>query len=561
MWIGGSAFEPKYLTEGLNMPRKIVKYQVDEKKYFDTSEIFDSLFGKALRVLFRRENQEEEAEKYEKTGRSKRKKSKSSRKEKVPKGAQSESEGKPNGIKTKRLPKGVTSVTEEIPDGAEKQRRLKGIRSGKDKKSSGAKTGEAPKAVVSETGEEPRGAESLEKVKRDKPENNERPQKDKQKTYQSPIKYEKAEKAKLKPIVGANESRRRKRMAKRQLRVGSNKRTTMLVFVLFLSLAGAYFYYQSGGDLGKLTESLRWIKKDAIPLSKDIGKVIVSLPSKIKGIILPEETKKVGKRPAKKPSQIARKPIPKNESPPQPKETAPQKNLLIVKKTQTPDVQETRRPAPRPSYRRVVKETPKPVGKPSYRPPVEQQSHKPAAEMPPPPAVKEPPKPVAHPAKRASQARASSLPAKPPVSYPYSVYLGSYGSLERAQRAVSMYEKKGLSPYWVEVDLGDKGVWFRIFTGYFPNREEAEAYIKKKQIANASSRRTRYANLIGVYHSPHELNRKKITLSKLGYSPYVIAGVNGEALLYAGAFYRKARAEKQHMQLASKGIRCRVVSR
>ncbi|NIU82361.1 MAG: hypothetical protein GWN31_02635, partial [Candidatus Thorarchaeota archaeon] len=58
------------------MLRKLVKYQIDEKKYADTREIFDSLFGKALRILFRRENQEEEAEKYEKKRAKKRKKPK-----------------------------------------------------------------------------------------------------------------------------------------------------------------------------------------------------------------------------------------------------------------------------------------------------------------------------------------------------------------------------------------------------------------------------------------------------------------------------------------------------
>ena len=106
------------------MARKIVKYQVDEKKYSDTSEIFDSLFGKALRILFRRENLEEEAEKYEKKERLKRKKKKRKlvRKEEAPKGAKAEAEEKPKGAKQRHLPKGVTSVTEEIPDGTKKQR-------------------------------------------------------------------------------------------------------------------------------------------------------------------------------------------------------------------------------------------------------------------------------------------------------------------------------------------------------------------------------------------------------------------------------------------------------
>jgi cell division protein FtsN len=111
------------------------------------------------------------------------------------------------------------------------------------------------------------------------------------------------------------------------------------------------------------------------------------------------------------------------------------------------------------------------------------------------------------------------------------------------------------------VDLGEKGIWFRIFAGYFLNKAKAEAYIDEKQITDAKSKSTKYANLIGVYHSQHELNRKRVSLSKLGYSPYVVAGVNGESLLYTGAFYQRARADKQHTQLASRGIRSRVVMR
>ena len=116
------------------MARKIVKYQIDEKKYSDTREIFDSLFGKALRILFRRENLEEEAEKYEKKSRKKRKKRKLVKKDETPRGG--------------KLVVELESVS----------------------------------------------AESLEKLKQDEPRSDERPGRDGEKTSQSPIKYEKAEK-------------------------------------------------------------------------------------------------------------------------------------------------------------------------------------------------------------------------------------------------------------------------------------------------------------------------------------------------------------------------------
>ena len=76
------------------------------------------------------------------------------------------------------------------------------------------------------------------------------------------------------------------------------------------------------------------------------------------------------------------------------------------------------------------------------------------------------------------------------TSYPYSVYLGSYGSLERAEKAIIEYKEDGLSSlYWQEVDLGEKGVWYRIFTGHFENREKGEGFIKEKRLAGAEVKR------------------------------------------------------------------------
>ncbi|UCF86045.1 MAG: SPOR domain-containing protein [Desulfobacteraceae bacterium] len=147
------------------------------------------------------------------------------------------------------------------------------------------------------------------------------------------------------------------------------------------------------------------------------------------------------------------------------------------------------------------------------------------------------------------------------LSYPYSIYLGSYRTIESVEEAISPYRQKGLSPYWVKVDLGNKGVWYRLFAGYFQKRKKAEEFIEEEGIEEAESRHTRYANLLGSYDSEEELNAQKIALSGLGYCPYVVKGVHGESLLYAGAFYHKGRAEKQRAELASKGIQSQVVER
>jgi type II secretory pathway predicted ATPase ExeA/cell division protein FtsN len=145
------------------------------------------------------------------------------------------------------------------------------------------------------------------------------------------------------------------------------------------------------------------------------------------------------------------------------------------------------------------------------------------------------------------------------VTYPYSVLLSSYRALENAQRALEIYRKMGLSGFWVRVDLGDDNVWYRVLTGHFKGREEAEAFIKEKGLVEARSKKIEYANLVGVYISDNALNAKLLELSRLGYCPYIIKGIKGASHLYAGAFYTKQGAETQCSELITDGIQCQVV--
>jgi cell division septation protein DedD len=147
------------------------------------------------------------------------------------------------------------------------------------------------------------------------------------------------------------------------------------------------------------------------------------------------------------------------------------------------------------------------------------------------------------------------------ICYPYAVYLGSYKTIERARKAVAIYREKGLSPYWVEIDLGSRGVWFRVFAGCFRSRAEAEAFAKNHGLPEGQSRQTRYANLIGTYHSDEELDKMIRTLRELGFFPYAINSQANGFFLFTGAFYNKARADKQNKDLASKGIQSLVVER
>jgi cell division septation protein DedD len=163
-------------------------------------------------------------------------------------------------------------------------------------------------------------------------------------------------------------------------------------------------------------------------------------------------------------------------------------------------------------------------------------------------------------------------PAKPTgkeIAYPqlikeqhrYSIYLGSYKTSTQVEKAMSIFQEKGLSPYWARVDLGTKGIWFRLFAGYFPTKETAESYIRKNQIAGAEPGYTKYANFLGSYRSEKDLEAQKAKLISLGFCPYTIKGADGGMLLYSGAFDRVEFAKKNQRDLTSKGILNELVER
>jgi cell division septation protein DedD len=147
------------------------------------------------------------------------------------------------------------------------------------------------------------------------------------------------------------------------------------------------------------------------------------------------------------------------------------------------------------------------------------------------------------------------------ISHPYSLYLGSFRTLERAKRAISIYSKRGLSPYCSKVDFHEKGVWFRVFTGHFQDREKAQKFKERHRLKEGTVKKTAYANLIGTYTRSSELEDRHLSLNKIGYFPYVIKGENGKSRLYVGAFITREGAEQQYHDLKSRGIQSQIVQR
>jgi cell division septation protein DedD len=145
--------------------------------------------------------------------------------------------------------------------------------------------------------------------------------------------------------------------------------------------------------------------------------------------------------------------------------------------------------------------------------------------------------------------------------YPYSIYLSSLKTLDQARRAISVYAGKGIQAYWVKVHFKEKGEWYRIYAGHFRDRQEAEAFAQALGISEKETLKTEYANLVGTYSQPKDVDDKIKAISDLGYSSYTVKGSDGKRMLLVGAYVTEEAAEHQRQDLTAKGIENRVIKR
>lgn len=161
-------------------------------------------------------------------------------------------------------------------------------------------------------------------------------------------------------------------------------------------------------------------------------------------------------------------------------------------------------------------------------------------------------------------APAPALPAPPiikPEPYPYSIRLASFNQFKSVLKELSQYRQKGLSPYFAKVNLGEKGVWWRLFTGYYPSRKAAQAAVTKHNLKGVQVIKTAYANLAGIFSSKNELNDIFKRLDSQGYSPYIIKDAENHLRLFTGAFITKKGVRDQNQDLKADGIDSKVVER
>jgi type II secretory pathway predicted ATPase ExeA/cell division septation protein DedD len=163
-----------------------------------------------------------------------------------------------------------------------------------------------------------------------------------------------------------------------------------------------------------------------------------------------------------------------------------------------------------------------------------------------------------------SAARVEAVAAGSPETFPlhpYSLRASSYQLEERAAQELSEIRQMGLSPYLVKADLGDLGILWRVYIGFYASEEEAKKAKAAHKLSSATVQRTDYACQVGEFSNETDGLNILAKLKKAGYSPYAIQKGRSLFRIYLGAYESKSEAESLQQRLQQKGIKSQVVKR
>lgn len=103
------------------------------------------------------------------------------------------------------------------------------------------------------------------------------------------------------------------------------------------------------------------------------------------------------------------------------------------------------------------------------------------------------------------------------TSRAYSIWLSSCQQQESVQKVLSEYKKINLEPYAVKVDLGENGIWWRIYAGHYETREDAIREKSKYGLTDKIVLKEPYANYADTYDNKNEAVNKKPLIVQKGY--------------------------------------------
>jgi general secretion pathway protein A len=137
---------------------------------------------------------------------------------------------------------------------------------------------------------------------------------------------------------------------------------------------------------------------------------------------------------------------------------------------------------------------------------------------------------------------AAAMPAL--KSTPYILQLGSFNTLGTTLRAVDIYTRRGITVHWTEVQMGEKGLWYRVFAGRFESIDSARQYQKASGLGDAQILFAPWTVLIDRAGSAEQIALVRKRIQSRGVDAYTTSGHDDRQHLCAGAFVTQNRAKE-----------------
>jgi len=125
----------------------------------------------------------------------------------------------------------------------------------------------------------------------------------------------------------------------------------------------------------------------------------------------------------------------------------------------------------------------------------------------------------------------------------YILQLGSFNTLATTLRAVDIYSRRGIAVHWNEVQLGAKGLWYRVFTGRFESIDAARGYQNTHDLKDAQILFAPWTVLIDKAGPVERVASVQRRIQSRGVDAYTESGSGDQFLLCTGAFVIQERAQ------------------
>jgi hypothetical protein len=148
------------------------------------------------------------------------------------------------------------------------------------------------------------------------------------------------------------------------------------------------------------------------------------------------------------------------------------------------------------------------------------------------------------------------------AGHPYTIQISANRKKDSTQTDFHRLAEKGLSPYLIQLDLGEQGVWWNLCTGHYKSWTDAKTAKKNHGFQSAVIKKYPYANLIGEFASTKDLAVTYRFLEKSGFLPYIVQRANNSFLLCVGDFtFDEGAARRSQEKLKKIDIESRVGKR